>query len=279
MNIDELKGWIDRSGTRNDAAIAASLNTLAASLDHEATVHQEGDELPPLWHWTCFRPSPRQPQLGHDGHPLKGGLLPPIPWPQRMWAGSPIEFRRPLRVGDALSRTSTITDVSLKVGRTRSLTFIKLRHEVSNAAGVVIVEQQDIVYRNPATAAAAKPTAAPLAPTWSRLITPSPPPLFRHSALTFNSHRIHCDRPDAEGVAGHSGLLAHGPLIATRLPDLLRQAMPAARVTEFSFRAVRPLIDTSSFSVCGDSQDDGSIRLRAQAARGQLAMTARAQVA
>ena len=280
MNIDELKSWIGRSETSNDVAVATSLNALAATLDHEVTVHREGDEVPPLWHWTNFLPSPRQSQLGQDGHPLKGGFLPPIPLPRRMWAGSQIEFRRPLHVGDALSRTSTISDVSLKEGRTGPLAFIKLRHEVSNANGVAIVEQQDIVYRDPPTAAdGATPTAAPARPTWSRLITPSPTLLFRYSALTFNSHRIPYDRPYAEGVEGYGGLVVHGPLIATLLLDLLRQALPEARVTEFSFRAVRPLTDTSSFPVCGDRQDDGCVRLWAQDAARYLAATATARVA
>lgn len=280
MIIDELKSWIGRSETSNDAAVATSLNALAATLGDEASIHREGDEVPPLCHWTYFLPCPRQSQLGQDGHPLKGGFRPPMPLPQRMWAGSQIEFRRPLHVGDVLSRTSTISDVSLKEGRTGPLAFIKLRHEVSNANDVAIVEQRDIVDRDPPTAAdGAKPTAAPSRPTWARLITPSPTLLFRYSALTFNSHRIHYDRPCAEGVEGYGGLVVHGPLIATLLLDLLRQALPEARVTEFSFRAVRPLTDTSSFSVCGDQQDDGCVRLWAQDAARYLATTATARVA
>lgn len=210
MNIDEVKIWVGRSETGNDAAVATLLTALAATLDHDITVHQQGDEVPSLWHWTCFRPSPSQSQLGQDGHPLKGGLLPPISLPQRMWVASQIEIRWPPWVGDSLSRTSTITDASLQGCRTGPMAFIKLQHEVSNAAGLVIVEQQAIVYRNPPTATeAAEPTAAPLAPTWSRLITPSPPLLFR----------------------------------------------------------LRPVIDTSGFSVCGDRQDGGSIHLGLKTSR------------
>ena len=280
MDIDEPRTWIGRSETRTDTATPAPLSGMAATLDSETLAFEEGDAVPPLWHWTYFLPTPRQSRLGADGHPLKGGFLPPIPLPRRMWAGSQIEFRQPLRVGDKLTRTSTIADVSLKQGRTGPLVFVKVHHEVSNLQGIVVVEHQDIVYRNPPTPAdRPKPMTAPATSNWSRSIRPSTPLLFRYSALTFNSHRIHYDRPYAQSEEGYSGLVVHGPLIATLLLDLVRREMPESRVCEFSFRAVRPLIDSAEFSVCGDLRQDGSLRLWAQAAEGWLATTATARIA
>lgn len=280
MDIDHLRSWIGRNEERVDVAAAAPLGAMAATLDHEVTAFDAGGEVPPLWHWCYFLPVPRLSDLGPDGHPKKGGLLPPIPLPRRMWAGSNLRFLRPLVVGERISRRSVIEDVTLKEGRTGRLAFVKVRHEVCGESGLAIVEQQDIVYRNPSTPADAAPAPSP-APTgaqWMRTITPSTALLFRYSALTFNSHRIHYDRAYAQQDEGYGGLVVHGPMIATLLVDLVRQNLPHARIVEFSFRAVRPLLDTSDFMVCG-TQKDATVELWAQGSDGSLATTAAARVA
>ena len=255
---------------------------MAATLDHQAAQdYALGDSVPPLWHWTYFLPTPRQSQLGTDGHPVKGGFLPPITLPRRMWAGSQIEFLRPLHVGEEISRRSTISDVSFKEGRTGSLAFVKLRHETSNEGGIAIVENQDIVYRNPPKPGEgpATPTIARIDAQWSRKVQPTAPLLFRYSALTFNGHRIHYDRPYAEREEGYSGLVVHGPLIATLLLDLLRSELPDARVVAYDFRAVRPLLDTTTFEVCGRTSEDGTVSLWAMDSEGFLATSATARLA
>ena len=275
MNADELRAWIGREEIRDDVATAAPLRGLAATLDRE-TPFEAGDEVPPLWHWTYFLPSPTTSQLGVDGHPKKGGFLPPIALPRRMWAGSRIQFLRPLRVGDAISRRSTVVDIVTKDGRTGPLYFVKVRHEVQTAGATAILEEQDIVYRQPPSGAAptTTPAKAPVDAIWRRRIEPSPVLLFRYSALTFNSHRIHFDRPYAEQEEGYRGLVVHGPLVATLLLDLVRREQPRAQIREYSFRAVRPLLDTARFWVCGAPQDDGTLHLWAEDSGGDVATDA-----
>lgn len=279
MTDDELRHWIGREEIRTDLATAAPLQGLAATLDRGER-YAPGDEVPPLWHWTYFLPSAATSELGTDGHPRRGGFLPPIGLPRRMWAGSRIRFLHPLRVGDAMTRRSTVTDIAAKAGRTGPLYFVKVRHETQVAGVTAIVEEQDIVYRNPPTPAdAPPPAAAPSDAQWQRRIDPSPVLLFRYSALTFNSHRIHFDRPYARHDEGYDGLVVHGPLIATLLLDLVRREQPRARVGEFSFRAVRPLLDTAPFRVCGTPHGDGTVRLWAQDRDGALATTASVRLA
>ena len=281
MNGDELRGWVGREELRDDVATAAPLRGLAAALDHE-TPCEAGDDVPPLWHWTYFLPSAPTSQLGVDGHPMKGSFLPPIDLPRRMWAGSRIQFMRPLRVGDAIARRSTVADIVSKAGRTGPLYFVKVRHEVLSSGMPAIVEEQDIVYRNrtppaeSAATAAVAAAAATVAAKWRRRVDPSPVLLFRYSALTFNSHRIHYDRPYAEREEGYGGLVVHGPLIATLLLDLLRREQPQARVREFSFRAVRPILDSAHFWLCGAPEADGTVHLWAEDSNGAVATSATA---
>lgn len=274
MNMEELRTWIGRQQVLDDLATAAPLKNLAATLDQEAKF-VAGDEVPPLWHWTYFLPSPLTSKLDIDGHPKRGEFLPPIVLPRRMWAGSRVQFLNPLRVGDTISRRSTITDIVSKEGRSGPLHFVKVRHEIQTSGVNAIIEDQDIVYRNPPSSAeTATSTALPVDAAWRRRIDPSPVLLFRYSALTFNSHRIHFDRPYAQRTEGYNGLVVHGPLIATLLLDLLRHEKPDAQIREFSFRAVRPLFDTSHFFVCGGPEDDGSIRLWAEDCDGTVAINA-----
>jgi len=232
-----------------------------------------------LWHWLYFLPLPLQSKIGSDGHPERGKFLPPVPLPRRMWAGGRIQFHSPIRVGDEVSRVSKIVDVSQKDGRTGPLAFVLVRHEISNAEGVAITEEQDLVYRENPNPNDPKPasTAAPANPDWSREIQPDPVFLFRYSALTLNGHRIHYDRPYATEVEGYPGLVVHGPLVATLLVDLLQKNIPNAVVSSFSFRAMKPLFDTSPFAVCGRLESDGkTVTLWAKDENGWLAMCATA---
>jgi len=276
---NDLQAWVGRSETVRDRIAATPVNALNATLDHEAALAADGNALPPLWHWLYFLPLHRQSEIGPDGHARRGGFLPPVPLPRRMWAGSQFEFRSPVRVGDAVERTSTIADVTEKEGRTGKLVFVKVRHEVrcNQATEPAIVEFHDIVYREAQRADDLEPPPQP-APTeaaWQREIVPDDVLLFRYSALTFNGHRIHYDRKYVTEVEGYPGLIVHGPLIATLLMDLVRRNAPQADVATFRFRAVRPTFDLHPFRVNGQVQSDGkAIKLWAQDHEGWLTMDA-----
>src|SRR5262245_51073379 len=148
LDVDHLRGWIGRTETVEDTATPVPLRALTATLDREDPPIGADDAIPPCWHWLYFLPLHRQSEIGPDGHPKRGGFLPPVPLPRRMWAGSRIEFAAPLRVGQRLTRTSRITDVRLKEGRAGPLVFVNVRHEITGDDRLAIVEEHDIVYRN-----------------------------------------------------------------------------------------------------------------------------------
>jgi 3-methylfumaryl-CoA hydratase len=275
----DLHAWIGRTESVDDIVTATPCAALSALLDRPAERPVVGTPLPPLWHWLYFLPLHRQAEIGPDGHARRGGFLPPVPLPRRMWAGSQFEFRAPLRVGDAITRLSTIEDVTTKQGRTGSLVFVKVRHEVrsNGAAEPAIVEHHDIVYREARQPGDVEPPpqAAEAGAPWQRDIVPDDVLLFRYSALTFNGHRIHYDRKYVTEVEGYPGLIVHGPLIATLLMDLLRTHLPDASVQSFRFKAVRPTFDLHPFRVNGAPQADGkTVRLWAQDHEGWLTMDA-----
>lgn len=273
--------WIGRSEQWEDTVTAAPIAALRATLDYPAAAQTAGTPLPPLWHWLYFLPMHRQSEIGHDGHAKRGGFLPPVPLPRRMWAGGQFEFRHPLRVGDKIQRTSVIDDVTSKEGRTGKLVFVRVRHEIRaiGTAEPALVEFHDIVYREAQQSreAPVMPQAAPAEAAWQRQIVPDDVLLFRYSALTFNGHRIHYDRRYVTEVEGYPGLIVHGPLIATLLLDLLRRELPQAEVASFRFRAVRPTFDLHPFRVSGQPQSDGkTVRLWASDHEGWLTMDATA---
>ena len=280
IDLDRLKTWIGRTETRTDLVTAVPCAAMSATLDRADAEPKDGMPLPPLWHWLYFLPLSPLREAGPDGHPQRGGFLPPVPLPRRMFAGGRFEFRHPLRIGDTMTRTSRIVDVTGKEGRSGALVFVTVRHEIANGSGIAMTEEHDIVYREPprADAPAPKPQPAPTGETFSREIVPDPVLLFRYSALTFNSHRIHYDRPYVTEIEGYPGLIVHGPLIATLLVDLVRRSLPEATITRFTFRAVRPLFDTHRFSVCG-CRDGSIIALWARDHQGCLSMEASAELA
>jgi len=278
---ESLQQWVGRSERATDVVTPTPYAALAATLDRDSERPPPGTSLPALWHWLYFLPLHRRSEIGPDGHAKRGGFLPPVPLPRRMWAGSQLTFHRQLRVGDAITRLSTIQNVTEKSGRTGPLVFVKVRHEIRTDASeeVALTEFHDIVYRE-----APKPDDAPLSPqpapapsAWEREWVPDDVLLFRYSALTFNGHRIHYDRRYVTEVEGYPGLIVHGPLIATLLMDLLRRQMPDADVATFRFKAVRPTFDLNPFHVSGQPQADGkTIRLWASDHEGWLTMDATA---
>jgi 3-methylfumaryl-CoA hydratase len=189
-----------------------------------------------------------------------------------MWAGGRVQFHRPMRVGDEVARQSTIEDVTVKEGRSGALVFVKVRHELRTDA-LLITEHQDIVYRGEAQGAPPPPKKARTDAQWQRSILPNEPLLFRYSALTFNSHRIHYDRPYATQVEGYPDLVVHGPLIATLLVDVALRELPGRKAADFSYRAVAPLFAGQPFHVCGRVEGD-KVALWAASSDGALAMEA-----
>jgi 3-methylfumaryl-CoA hydratase len=278
VDINELQRWVGKTETRGDVISAASVAALSASLDHEHPRALIGDSLPPCWHWLYFQEAVAATGLGVDGHARRGGFLPPVSLPQRMWAGSRLCFCAPLTVGKSVRRVSSIATITHKPGRNGELVFVTVRHQIFQDEKLAIEEEQDLVYREPGAANVVPlPRPAPAIAQWSRDIRPDTVLLFRYSALTFNSHRIHYDRDYATREEGYASLVVQGPLTATLMLDLLHREIPDAEVAAFEFRAIRPLLEGLPLRLQG-RRDDGEVRLWAMDASGALAMEAQARL-
>jgi 3-methylfumaryl-CoA hydratase len=274
----KLDDWLDKQEVVKDDITAFPLKAMAATLDRE----ESGDSVPPLWHWLYFLPVAPMSEVGPDGHPKRGGFLPPVPLPRRMWAGGRLTFHAPLKVGEHATRTSTIANIEDKTGRSGRLVFVTVQHTIEAGGELKLEEEHDIVYRD-APQEGARPPQPQLAPegeTWRRTIDADAVMLFRYSALTFNGHRIHYDHPYVTEVEGYPGLIVHGPLIATLLVDLVRREQPEATLQNFAFKAVRPTFAGQAFTVCGKPSADGKlIELWAKDHEGYLTMRATAAIA
>ncbi|MFP6559040.1 MaoC family dehydratase N-terminal domain-containing protein [Paraburkholderia sp. B3] len=273
-----IQDWLGRTETVEERVAPFPAAAFAAMLDRPAPQAV----LPPLWHWFHFLQAAPRSQQGPDGHPRRGGFLPPVPLPRRMWAGGRLRFLAPVKIGERAVRESTIAAIEDKTGRSGRLVFVTVQHCISMAGELCIEEEQDIVYREaPAPGAPApKPIPAPDGEHWRRTIETDPVLLFRYSALTFNGHRIHYDQPYATREEGYPGLVVHGPLIATLLLDLAVTELGGAVPAHFSFRAVRPTFVGQAFSVCGRRDEDGrTVELWAKDREGCLTMQASAEFA
>ena len=194
LDIDHLREWIGRTTEASDIVTAQLVKGLRATLFQEIGEPMPGDAAPFTTHWCLGQPVYPMSELGPDGHPTRGGFLPPVPLPRRMWAGGELEFIDALRVGDEAKRTSRIADVTMKTGSTGILCFVSVQHEVTTERGTAIRERQDIVYRDVSGAPQAAPAKAPPPPPVAKhreSHMADPVLLFRYSALTFNGHRIH----------------------------------------------------------------------------------------
>jgi 3-methylfumaryl-CoA hydratase len=245
FDIGDAAALVGRTEMREVVIHPEPAHLLQATLDRDDRAFAPGDPLPILWHWLYFPPTVRQRRLGDDGHTHDSGLLPALPsLPRRMWAGSRLRSAKPLRIGDRVTRRSTLTALEPKVGRSGRLLFVTLRHDVAGSSGCSVSEEQFLVFREPHDPAAPRPIpeAAPRPAEFERTVVPTPPLLFRFSALTFNGHRIHYDHPYATQVEGYEGLVVHGPLIAVLMLDLAERTRPDRQVTGFDFRAHHPAI-------------------------------------
>lgn len=262
--VPDFRAWIGRTEVVHDSLSPEQSRRAAATLDDELTAVDAGSALPPLWQWFYFLPHALQSGLDVDGHPQRGGFLPPIPFPRRMFAGSRMRFHRALTLGQPATRHGEIRDVVLKTGRSGSLAFVTVAYRFVQNDVLCIEEEQDIVYREPGAPVAApetRPVPAAAPGEWHRTITPDARLLFRFSALTFNAHRIHYDRPYAAIDEGYPGLVVHGPLTAILLADLVRRHS-ARPINTFAFRGLAPLFDLAPFHLIG-RPDGGTVALEA----------------
>ena len=258
LDLDHLRQWIGRTSEASDIVTAHLVKGLRATLFQEVGEPTRGDAAPFTVHWCLAQPVFPMSMLGPDGHPTRGGFLPPVPLPRRMWAGGELEFVDALRVGDEAKRTSRIADVTVKSGSTGTLCFVSVDHLVSTPRGVAIRERQDIVYREMGGPQPASPSkAAPSPPTAQHRETHMADAvlLFRYSALTFNGHRIHYDRDYVTRVEGYPGLIFHGPLQAAFIVELAAKLRGGKPPKKMSYRGVQPLFEGSEFSV--NANDNG----------------------
>jgi 3-methylfumaryl-CoA hydratase len=279
LDLPHLKSWVGRSIQARDAVTPRLVEEFRATFDPHLARVGEG-ETPLALHWCLAPPAAPMAELGSDGHPARGGFLPPVPLPRRMWAGGSLETLGALKIGDDVVRTSRIADVSVKEGRTGTLCFVNVDYEFSTSAGIAIRERHDIVYRD------VGPQAAPQKPpaaagegkrgelVWS--IEATPTLLFRYSALTFNGHRIHYDFPYVTQVEGYAGLVVHGPLQASLLFNLAAMIGGSPPRT-FDYRGLSPLIAGQVFEVHASRKADRSVECWTQSASGVMTMQAGAR--
>ncbi|MEE2904818.1 MAG: MaoC family dehydratase N-terminal domain-containing protein [Gemmatimonadota bacterium] len=257
---NNLNGWIDRELVEHDFISLDRARLLATTLGRESTELADGEPLPPGWHLIYFNSAVAGSELSADGHAHRGSFLPPIPLPHRMWAGGSFHFLGPLKIGASVRRTSTIKSISEKQGRSGRLVFVTVRQLISQADTTVIDEEKVLVFRNASgsNGVDARPSPQlPKEPIWDEPFIADEVTLFRFSALTFNSHRIHYDHPYVTDVEGYPGLIVHGPLLALLIADngvrRLGHRSPPAGLT-FKYRSVQPLFCNESIRICGDAQ-------------------------
>jgi 3-methylfumaryl-CoA hydratase len=246
--MTEWAGWIGREERVTDLVAPAHARRWCATFDRAAP---DAGPLPQGIHWCLCPPEAPSASLGPDGHPLRtsASLLPPVPLPRRMWAGSDIAFLTPIAVGQAIERVSRIISVEEKYGRSGALAFVTLEHAYSADSAVAVKESQTLVFREappPGTPPVPPlPSDATFEPSgWDRIErrVPDAPLLFRYSALTFNTHRIHYDADYVRDAEGYRGLVVHGPLMASLLLQLAAREVGENALKRFAFRAVGPAI-------------------------------------
>lgn len=275
ISIEDLQSWIGRSETVEETIALATVENMNATLGRRGGALSAGDALPPSWHWLFFNRGASPEDLGRDGHVANSDFAPPQPLPRRMWAGNKVDIQTPLTIGSRARRVTTIEEITEKTGHSGRLIFLRERSDLSDDQGGALTDWKTVVYREEADVTEKpKPNPAPVGALWSQDVTPDPVLLFRYSALTFNSHRIHYDRDYTTSVEGYPALLVHGPLTATLLLNLLRQKLPGAELRQINIRAMAPLFDNAPFSIYGIPAEDGkSAKLWATTLDGNLAMT------
>jgi 3-methylfumaryl-CoA hydratase len=275
MSEVNLQDWVGKTEQVKDCIYPTPVRALALTLDQPNLAVEEGAPLPEIWHWLYFLPMVARSEIGVDGHPRRGGFLPPIALERRMWASGQLTFHRELLIGEEITKASEILKVSEKEGKAGKMVFVTVRHAISSARGVAIDEEQNIVYLPmPKTYASAPPNPAPADLEWQESYAVDPVLLFRFSALTFNAHRIHYDINYVADVEKYPGLVVHGPLQALLLLEAARKRNPGQQPARYEFKAVRPLFVFDQLYLGGRSNADGGHDLYAINTDGNMTMQA-----
>ncbi|MBS0549020.1 MAG: MaoC family dehydratase N-terminal domain-containing protein [Proteobacteria bacterium] len=262
IDIAPLRQHLGRKVEDRDTATQAPLKGMIATFDRDETAPESGQPIAPGWHLAYLHNYARPAALGEDGLPVESDVLPPMPFPRRMYAGSTFTFEDDIRVGDALRRETEFTDIQLRSGSTGALIVTAQTRRIFTPRGLAVVEVASTVFREEVKAGARSGVpvrdAAPTDVPWRRTIEADPVKLFRYSALTFNPHRIHYDRTYCIETEGYPGLVVHGPFAQQCIFDLLRDSMPGRRIKSLAIRARAPLFDTAPFDVIGRPTADGT---------------------
>lgn len=282
IDINFLRTWIGKTRTDEDLISLRHARLMSATSDYcLAERIEQGEPLPPLWHWIYFLDALPSAELGRDGHPARGGFLPPVPLPNRMWAGGRVSFLKPIPIGSTIRKESRILNVEHKAGRSGDLVFVTVLHTLASPAGAPLLrEEHDIVYKGqtrPAKPSDSVPAPASSESLFSRVINPTSTTLFRYSALTFNGHRIHYDADYCRDVEGYPNLVIHGPLVATWLANLAEE-IGQQPLAEFSYRGLAPALLGETITLHADRQGD-RVELCATLSNGTVSMRAEARLA
>ena len=260
-----IKDYVGRTRNEEDEVTLGAVRRMAATLDQDPDAYRRGSDMPESWYVLLFGPTALERTLARDGHVTTGDFLPPLHNRRRMFGGRRVRFHQPLRVGDRVERVSKLTRAEEKKGRSGPFTLVTLVHELNTGNGLAVTEEQDVVYRVPhangSSPAAGTPppqaTLHPAKPEWSHTIAPDPVLLFRYSALTFNSHRIHYDLPYTRDIEGYPALVMNGGLTALLLVETARQHLPG-RIAGYQARAIHPLFVGQSMAFNGRMVADGA---------------------
>lgn len=273
MNYND---WIGKTIDQNDTMSPEPLQRFEALLDHDPSEVKNGTVLPPCAHWVYFNPVNKQSDLDDDGHPKRGAFLPPVELPLQMWAGGKILFKKPLKAGLAADKKSTVVKTGEKEGTTGKLFFVTLRHQISAAGAVAIDEEQQIVFREKTEEGAHPSRTQPMDTDfdWKKTRKLSPVHLFRYSALTFNSHRIHYDYPYTTDELGYPNLLVPAPLVLTFMMDAYKTKSDGKVIEEIEYRAVGPLYVHEEMTITSKDTGNTQVELRALGPDNKIAMTA-----
>jgi 3-methylfumaryl-CoA hydratase len=259
MGTVDLQNWVGKKEEKRDRIDTTPIKALALTLNDKELKVEEGNPLPEIWYWLYFLPMVPMSEVGVDGHPKRGGFLPPISLERRMWASSRLRFHQDLIIGEEISKNSEIVKVSEKEGKTGRMVFVTVKHSIQSQRGVAVEEEQDIVYLPmPKSYVQPAPNPVPVDLQWKEEYPINPVFLFRFSALTFNGHRIHYDWRYATEVEKYPGLVVHGPLQALLLFESAKKNNPDKKPMSYNFRAVRPIFEFDKVYLCGKAKPDGS---------------------
>jgi 3-methylfumaryl-CoA hydratase len=284
LDVDELRRHIGRRQVATDVITPGPANLLRLAFARPEPELGPDDPLPPGWQILYFLPRFGPDELRPDGSPADTGVVPPMPLPRRMFAGERLRFHRPLRIGEAVRRETELADITVKSGGTGTLVFATVVSRIFAPAGLAIEEERRTVFREEVQAGernqAPRREPAPADAPWRRTLRPDAVGLFRFSALTFNSHRIHYDRAWAMDVEGYPGLVVHGPYTSTSLLDFARDQLAGRAIASYATQARAPLFDTAPFEVRGRPTADGrGAELWAVTPEGTVAMSAQVELA